>query len=361
MVPFLQASGIQLKCLGPETGDLASRLASEKLTHIPFRMRAEDGTRLPLEELRQQLATVFHEVQPDLVHANSLSISRIMGPVTKELGIPSVGHLRDILRLSRKAIDDINCCDRILCVSAAVKDFHVAAGMNARQMHVQYNGVNLGAFCGDAEMTSIRSELGIAEQSTLVLSIGQLGLRKATHLFLECAAILADEIPDCHWLVIGERHSTKQEAIEYEASLRRLAEVPQLRGRVHFLGRRHDVPLILQQADLLVHTARQEPLGRVLLEAAAAGLAIVATDVGGTREIFPDDSMASVVSTLPSEGEGCRLASAVRPLLLEPARRMLLGVAARQRAEKSFNVEEKGLELAKQYFCATGVVPPQHP
>ena len=235
--------------------------------------------------------------------------------------------------------------------------------MDSSRIHVQYNGVNLDAFgaCAMQESgPSLRRELGISDDSQLVVSIGQLGLRKATHRFVECAARLADEFPLCHWLVIGERHSTKHEAIEYEARIRRLAEDPRLSGRIHFLGRRQDVPRVLQQCDLLVHTAVQEPLGRVLLEAAASGLAVVATDVGGTREIFPENSMASIVAVEPSDSALDRLVSAVRPILSEPATRSSMGFAARQQAEKCFNAAERGVELARHYYGAAGVVPPQH-
>ena len=91
------------------------------------------------------------------------------------------------------------------------------------------------------------------------------------------------------WLVIGQRFSGKAESRQFEDRLHQAAAGP-LAGKVHFLGVRDDVPRILNELTLLVHPARQEPLSRVLLEAAAAGLAIVATDVGGTREIFPPES-----------------------------------------------------------------------
>ena len=68
------------------------------------------------------------------------------------------------------------------------------------------------------------------------------------------------------------------------------------------MGVRSDVDRMLGEATLLVHPARQEPLGRVLLEAAAAGIAVVTTTVGGTREIFPPDRNAAILvpPTIPS-------------------------------------------------------------
>ena len=100
--------------------------------------------------------------------------------------------------------------------------------------------------------------------------------------------VAGDDLPFA-WLIIGQRFSEKEESRQFEAGLHQAGAGP-LAGRIHFLGVRDDIPEILNELTLLVHPARQEPLGRVLLEAAAAGVAVVATDVGGTREIFPPES-----------------------------------------------------------------------
>ena len=65
-------------------------------THLP------DGDRLSQIELRDQIAGLVVDVQPCLIHANSLSMSRIVGPL--DVGVPSVGYLRDILKLSKKPL-----------------------------------------------------------------------------------------------------------------------------------------------------------------------------------------------------------------------------------------------------------------
>jgi glycosyltransferase involved in cell wall biosynthesis len=112
------------------------------------------------------------------------------------------------------------------------------------------------------------------------------------------------------------------------------------------LGNRNDVPFLLPECDLLVHAARQEPLGRVLLEAAATGMAIVATDVGGTREIFPAEAKAAVL--VPPDDPGA-LATAIRPLLQYDNGRKAFGAAARRRAESAFDVRIAAARLIEQY------------
>jgi hypothetical protein len=69
----------------------------------------------------------------------------------------------------------------------------------------------------------VHRELGLPDSSRLVAVIGQLGLRKATDVALSAAVLIADRLPDIHWLVIGERTSTKDESQQFEVSLRSIA------------------------------------------------------------------------------------------------------------------------------------------
>ena len=84
----------------------------------------------------------------------------------------------------------------------------------------------------------------------------------------------------------------------------------------------------------------------MLLEAAASGLAIVATDVGGTREIFPSESAAAVL--VPADNPGA-LAAAVSELLNDDGRRKELGAAARRRAVSAFDINAAASRLVEQY------------
>jgi glycosyltransferase involved in cell wall biosynthesis len=149
-----------------------------------------------------------------------------------------------------------------------------------------------------------------------------------------------------HWLVVGERTSEKNESREFEARMWSIAQQPLLAGCVHFLGPRTDVARLMNECDLLVHAARQEPLGRVLLEAAASGLTVVATDVGGTREIFPHDTGSAVLVPADNVGELCR---AIVRVLQNEARRRMLGDAARRRAQEAFDVRLAAARLIDQY------------
>ena len=127
----------------------------------------------------------------------------------------------------------------------------------------------------------------------------------------------------------------ESESIEFEQAWMRRIEVAGLQQRFHMLGRRSDIAQLLNDCDILVHTSRQEPLGRVLLEAGASGLPVVATNVGGIREIFPVDSMASMIAPddpAALEAELVRLAD-------NPGLRQRLGLAARRQVAEAFDVQ----------------------
>lgn len=345
-LPAVAAAGFEIFAAGPPVGPLAVELHARGISLLAWQTHDERSQRIPLTQLRASLADLLRQVRPDLLHANSLSTARIAGPVAAECGVRSLGHLRDILKLAAQAIDDLNAHRCLVAVSRATRDFHVVQGIAFAKCVVVHNGVDLTEFCPRPSTGYLHRELALLPTSRFAAIIGQLGLRKATDVALAAALQLADQFPDLHWLVVGERTSNKDEAREFEALVRSIGDEEPLAGRVHFLGSRTDVPRLLTECELLVHAARQEPLGRVLLEAAASGVAVVATDVGGTREIFPSGEGAAVL--VPADNR-LALAEAVRSLLLDDRRRKLLGVAARRRAETAFDIRDAAVRLVEQY------------
>jgi glycosyltransferase involved in cell wall biosynthesis len=274
-----------------------------------------------------------------------LAMGRLSGPVALELQLPSIAHLRDILKLSAQSAADLNCHARLLAVSNAVRDFHIVGGLDAEKTHVVHNGVDLEKFQPRPPTGYLHRELDLLAETQLIGTIGQIGLRKGQDVLLRAAAHVARSCPNVHYLIVGERNSSKDESRQFEQSLHHVSE-DSLKGKVHFLGRRTDVNRLLSELTLYVHAARQEPLGRVLLEAAAAGVPIIATDVGGTAEIFPPQLEAARL--VPSDNADA-LASAMLELLGDPALRARLSTAARRRAEEQFDVRKTIHELIRQY------------
>lgn len=352
----LRERGWKFTALAPVESPLGERLTQSDIPIVSLKQSNEAGVRLTQADRRAEFAKIVTGFRPDLVHCNSLSMSRLCGPVCRQQNIPSVGYLRDIIKISRKAMDDINQLDRIVTVSEATRSFHIERGLSAERSLTIHNGIDRDAFLSSStsSTSSIRGELDLADDTRLLLSCGQIGMRKGLDTLVEAfIQLVSSETTgqsQPHLLIVGQRHSEKQEAIDYEEQLFERVGSAGLNNRVHFLGRRTDVAAIMQQSTLLVHAARQEPLGRVLLEAAAVGLPIVATDTGGTSEVL---SLPTFKPCLIPADDSAALANAMQTLLADDGFRDRLARQLQQHAETSFTVEACAAHLNTQYLKIT--------
>ncbi|GAG17584.1 unnamed protein product, partial [marine sediment metagenome] len=132
----IQAAGYRIRVAAPAVGDLADELRRRQVEHVPLELVGADGIRKDQAAARETIAELLSAAQPGLVHANSLSMGRLIGPVVASHNIPSVAHIRDIVRLSKQAMDDVNQNTRLIAVSNATRDAHVANGLDAQKAHV---------------------------------------------------------------------------------------------------------------------------------------------------------------------------------------------------------------------------------
>lgn len=359
VLPYLIEHGVRPVFVAPDTGDFAAALREFNVERIDFRRTKADGSAFSQAETRETLAGILRRVSPDLVHANSLTMGRLAGPVIKKLNLPGIAHLRDIVRLNPKAVADLNDNSRLIAVSHVTKNYHVAQKISSERCAVIYNGVDSNRFQFRRPTGFLHRELGLPDSAVLVGNIGQFGLRKGHLPLFAAMSNVVKTVPQMHLIIVGKRWSSKAESVEYEQTLHELADRPPLKGHVHFLGVRQDVPAIMNELTLLLHTARQEPLGRVLLEAAASQLPVIATNVGGTSEIFSpiDESHrqpAAILLNDPKSKSDDDFATEIEQqlllLLANDALRISLGQNARRIAEWRFSVEKCAFSLLRLYY-----------
>ncbi|PQO35274.1 hypothetical protein C5Y96_09570 [Blastopirellula marina] len=331
----LQRRGFDVAVACPAEGPLAGQLADLGVLDLPFLWIDGKGKRLPLEQLREDLVEMTALWKADIVHANSLSVSRILGPVKRPGRTKFVGHLRDIIKLNRRVVSDISALDEIYCVSTATRSFHLNQGLSAEKSLVLHNGIDLTEFAPPSSREE-RSPLRL-------VYIGQLVMRKGVDVLLEGVRRAIELGADVTLDLYGECHSTKEEAKQYLADAQSYVERWQLTDRIRFQGRTDRTCQVLQQADILVHAARQEPWGRVLLEAGACGLPIIATDVGGTREMYSDGEALLVPADDPD-----MLARAIEKLCQSGELRQSMGRNGRKRIEQ-FDINDYADKLADRY------------
>lgn len=138
-----------------------------------------------------------------------------------------------------------------------------------------------------------RAELDLDDEARVLVTVGSDFLRKGVDRCIRALPALTRDCPDICLLVVGKGQPEK---------LQKLAARLGVAGRVRFLGVRDDVPALLQAADVFLHPAYEENTGNVLLEAAIAGLPVVATDVCGYAHYIDDYEVGAVVTT-PFSGE----------------------------------------------------------
>ncbi|MEZ5940453.1 MAG: glycosyltransferase family 4 protein [Planctomycetaceae bacterium] len=260
----------------PESGPLADAFRSRDIKVFPLPSGPNRA-----ELLHEQLT----RLPVDILHANSLRMSRTLGQLAPSLPQKCAGHVRDIMGLKKAALHDLSQLDSLVCVSTATADGLTEQGYNGANLTVINNGIDLVRFRPGPRTGRLRRELEIDDSVRLVANIGQICLRKGQDRFVQAAIEICRQRPDVHFVHCGSRHSMKPETVEYDEKLNEAFAEAGMRDRWHRLGQRKDVVDVLHEVDVLLHTAQQEPFGRVLLEASACEVPIVATNVGGTADI----------------------------------------------------------------------------
>lgn len=175
--------------------------------------------------------------------------------------------------------------------------------------------------------------------------IGRITPLKGHLYFIRAMAKVARAIPKLRILVVGEAPPGKD---KYKEEIMLLIRRLGLRSYVEFLGERSDIPDILSQLDLLVLSSiAPEAFGRVIIEAQASGVPVVATSVGGVLDIIDEETTGLLV---PPEDPD-RLADAIIRVLKDRDLRLSLAKAARSKVERVFGLGQmvsKTLELYKE-------------
>jgi glycosyltransferase involved in cell wall biosynthesis len=340
-LPQFVGTDLEFVALAPADGPLCGSLGELGISVLTFDGRRENGERQE-HRLVEEIRSAAKRARPDLIHGNSLSMGRHTGALAAELRVPTTTHLRDIIGLTRRAVEQLNANRALVPVSQAVRDFHAAQGVEMDRMHIVYNGINEEPFRRHPRGTSLKDELRLPPDAFLVATIGQICLRKAQDIFAKAAVLAASRMPNAHFLMLGERYSEKTESALYEEGINFECAMGGLKDRFHRLGYRADVERLLGEIDLVVHCARQEPFGRVLLEAAAAERPIIATTVGGTGEMLVHNESAILVP--PDKPES--LADAMVRLHGDAELSSRLAAAARERVAQRFSIEQAARGLA---------------
>lgn len=211
---------------------------------------------------------------------------------------------------------------RLIYVSPRLGQAAAAASLAPRaRVRVIENGIDLSLYSQTTARQSIRQAFHLSGETPVLCCVARLEAQKGIDLLLEALSLLNADTCDWQLWLVGDG----QERAGLEAQSRRLG----LKARVKFLGYRSDVPNLLQAADVFVLPSRFEAMPIALLEAMAAGLPSVVTDVGENAHLV-ESGLTGIVAPPTNVPD---LARALRELLTSAELRQRMGQAARRKAQ----------------------------
>ena len=272
-----------------------------------------------------------------LVHAYGFYPNVFCIPPARIAGCITIASVRDTgvftSRVKLKSVAQKMACrmaDSVVANSVAVRDWLVGLGMNEDQIHVIPNGIvvpPLGEAPGDSP---IRREFGIHPKAPVIAVVSRLNPGKGIEYFLHAVQTVIKRYRGAKFLIVGASYFNPQ----YKPSLEKLAQDLGLQDHVIFTGERNDVQQLLREANLVVLPSLSEGFSNVILEAMAAGLPVVATNVGGNPEIVRDGKTGLLV---PARDAGA-LAQGMIRLLEAPDLARQYGKTGHERVSKHFSL-----------------------
>jgi len=177
----------------------------------------------------------------------------------------------------------------------------------------------------------------------VIAIVGRITPIKGHEYFLKSMVKVVRSKPFCKICIIGDAPADKP---EYRQELEVLARRMGLRNKVEFLGNRGDIPQLLAQVDVMVlSTVTQEAFGRVIIEAQAAGVPVVATRVGGVIEVIEHEKTGLLVQAKDTEA----MADAVLRLINEPRFAQSLVEGARRKIADKYTLAHMAEATLKVY------------
>lgn len=315
-------------------------------------LRKRDLLRAPWKIIYAQmrLVRVVQKKRPSVVHA-FLPLTTFMGALAGRIArVPLIISSRRALGKHQERHFLLRPFDllanrlshRVTVNSMAVwEDTIERDHIDPKKLVLIYNGVDLQTFDSASPFRKeARKKLGIKPREKVIIVIGNLIPYKGHSDLLKVAQEVLKYIPKALFLLVGEDRGIGR-------NLKKMAIDVGIASKVRFVGLRNDVPQLLAASDLSVLSSHEEGFSNVILESMAAGLPIVATNVGGNSEAVVD----GVTGWLVPPKNPAAMAEKIVDLLNDPQRARFWGKQGRKRVEEKFTVGRMIEEHIKLYEC----------
>lgn len=312
------------------TGEISNRPHSTAADIISLQMRK---TPFSVFKAYWQAIRLLNQYKPDVVHSHMVHaniFARLLRLVVSFPKLICSAHSVNeggIWRILAYRLTD-RLCDFSTNVSQkAVEAFIQQGAVAAGRIQVMYNGIDTKRFYFNASVRNkLRYQLGIKDNTPLLLSVGRLTAAKDYKNLLIAFTMLSSKFSNTHLAIIGEG--------EEKACLTTMAAAQGLSERVHFLGRHYDVENWMSAADIFVSSSAWEGFGLVVAEAMATERVVVATDCGGVKEVVGTAGLL-----VPSQ-DSQQLSTAIeQALMLSPLEREMMTKEARTRVINHYSID----------------------
>jgi glycosyltransferase involved in cell wall biosynthesis len=324
LITGLDRHNIENVLICSENSALVPRLAGvvRRVCEIP--MRGDLDVRMAW-----QIARIAKEEEPDLIHLHSRrGINWYGGLAARWGGWPVVYTRRNDDRENPwVARPKYALFDRVVAISTGVEHMLRGAGVPAEKLRLVHSAIDPAPFAAPADRALVRRELGVGEGDLVVGMVAQFIKRKGHAVLLDALERLRDQFPHLRVLLFGD--GPLQGDVARKLAAKGLSRI------VRLLGFRDDIPRILPVLDLVVHPAYREGLGVALIQAAAAGVPIVACRAGGIPDIVRHEENGLLVEP----GNVAGLAAAIQQLLADEPLRRRLGDAGRDLVARQFTYD----------------------
>ena len=219
--------------------------------------------------------------------------------------------------------------DVLLGNSEAVVGQLRAEADNAEKVGLIYNGIDTQPFCDLPPREEARRRLAVDGDALVLVIIANLIGYKGHNDLITALRQVRNRLPR-NWVLLCVG---RDDGLESELKLQ--AEALGLGDRIHWLGERDDVPLLLKAADIGVLCSHEEGFANSLLEGMAAGLPMIATAVGGNPEAVRD----GVTGLLVPPKDPVALGLAISALAEDRPRRQEMGTQGRRRVKEYFSLK----------------------
>lgn len=304
--------------------------AWRKLSHLPTNL----GTLKTIIDFCKQ-----HHI--DLICSNNYRVSSYAIWPAKFLGIPSITIIQDFIPRHKLWKFNTFQSDCLITVSNSIA-VAVSQYFSKKIVNI-YNGIDLASLRKHSKPTDVlREEFPVLKGKKIVGMVAHIIPLKGHKVFLQSLQGIAKHFNDVMLVIIGDSPNEQQLSLE---DIKTFARSLNLEDRVVFTGARSDVLDLMKSFNILVHPSYKEAFGRVIMEAMALGVPVVATACGGPEEIIEDGKSGFLIPI----GDERQLANRVEMLLQDQEKIKLIGLNGQKRIAEYFSIQQTVVQINKVF------------